>query len=322
MSSVKDAAFTNAIERGRVESLYASVPSSIVSVMIGISVVFLLLSQEIADETMRAWAAFMLSATALRGWLWMRFRSMVIPVGGYSSWEWGCALTMGLTGLGWGALFGPLFPNDQLLRMVIWILPIVVANTGFVLAASSRLSFVLFIIPTLLPGMWRFLDIYHFEPKLVISCGCFLGVMAVLYMNINKLFSKHLAKRVFAEQLLTEQQAILYNTSVGIAVFEQNKLLKCNPRFAEIFGRNLQASTDLEPTDFFMKATDAQSFVARTVVEFAAGRPFRSIERLRRADGSEVFGEISGRRMMYGDTARALWMIDEVPPRQEEGAHA
>ena len=42
------------------------------------------------------------------------------------------------------------------------------------------------------------------------------------------------------------------------------------------------------------------------------------MERMRRADGSQFWAELSGRRMYYGDVVRDLWMISEAPVQGRE----
>lgn len=307
-----DPAFATAVERQRIETLFARMPGAIVSILIGVLLTFVLILPGSSAELMKAWAAFMLTTLALRGWIWTQFRGSIIPPDQIRRWEWACAVAMGLTGTGWAMLCGPLFPDDPPLQRFIWMMLVVIANTGLVLAAASRIAFVFFVIPTLIPALWRFVEVNGSSPAtLTATIGC-LGVTIVMHQSVRSMVMEHLKKQVEAEQLLAEQQAIFQSATIGIGVFDGTKLIKCNPRFGELFGRGQQAATEIDAIEFFAQPEEAERFLTWATGEFAAVRTARSMERMRRADGSQFWAEISGRRMYYGDSIRDLWMVNEA----------
>jgi PAS domain S-box-containing protein len=318
VNTATDPYLTGAIERQRVEALYSRLPGSIASMLLGVAVTFALLMPTGDEDLLKIWAAYMLTTLALRGWIWHQFRTMDIDIAQLRGWEWGHALGMLLTGLGWATVCGALFPTEAHLQNYIWLMIIVVAYTGVVLAATSRLSFVLFVTPTLLPALWRFVELNHATMAALIGAAGCLAVVGVMHQSMHSLLMKHLRKQVEAEQLLVEQNAIFQSATVGIGVFEGSRLIKCNPRFGELFGRTLHASTQLPSSELFADQADASRFADWSSAEFEAARTARTMERMRRADGSQFWAELSERRMYYGDVVRDLWMISEAPVQGRE----
>ena len=297
VNTATDPYLTGAIERQRVEALYSRLPGSIASMLLGVAVTFALLMPTGDEDLLKIWAAYMLTTLALRGWIWHQFRTMDIDIAQLRGWEWGHALGMLLTGLGWATVCGALFPTEAHLQNYIWLMIIVVAYTGVVLAATSRLSFVLFVTPTLLPALWRFVELNHATMAALIGAAGCLAVVGVMHQSMHSLLMKHLRKQVEAEQLLVEQNAIFQSATVGIT---------------------LHASTQLPSSELFADQADASRFADWSSAEFEAARTARTMERMRRADGSQFWAELSGRRMYYGDVVRDLWMISEAPVQGRE----
>lgn len=313
LNSAIDPYLASAIERQRIEALYSRLPGSIASILVGVLLTFVLLIPTGSEDLLKAWAAYMLTTLALRGWLWHQFRSLNIDNAHLTRWEWGNAVGMGLTGFGWALVCGPLFPAELHLQNFVWVMVIVVAYTGMVLAATSRLSFALFVIPTLFPALWRFVELNGATAAATIGAAGCIAVVAVMHQSMHGLLMMHLRKQVEAEQLLAEQNAIFQSATIGIGVFEASRLIKCNPRFGELFGRTLHASTRLPASELFADQADAERFTEWAQGEFEAARTARTMERMRRADGSQFWAELSGRRMYYGDVVRDLWMVSEAP---------
>jgi PAS domain S-box-containing protein len=231
-------------------------------------------------------------------------------------WEWLYAGGMGLTALGWAALCGPMFPTTPELQNFVWVMIIFVAFSGMVLVASSRIAFFAFIIPTLLPGLYRFYEMTGGDlPALVAALAC-TAVMLITHHGLRGFSLDHLRRQVQAEQLLAEQQAIFQGATIGIAVFDGGVMIKCNKRFGELFGRGITAMQQTHAIELFMQPDEGERFIEWARGEFDAGRPAQSMERMRRADGSQFWAEISGRQLRYSKNVRNLWMVTDATMRQ------
>lgn len=97
MNVAADPYLVSAIERQRIEALYSRLPGSITSILVGVLVTFVLLMPTGDENLLKAWAAYMLTTMALRGWIWHQFRNIDIDNAKLKRWEWGYVVGMGLT---------------------------------------------------------------------------------------------------------------------------------------------------------------------------------------------------------------------------------
>ncbi|WP_332876759.1 EAL domain-containing protein [Massilia sp. S19_KUP03_FR1] len=124
------------------------------------------------------------------------------------------------------------------------------------------------------------------------------------------------------KEALMQNQAILDNAVLGIAVVENGCTLHANARMSELFGYPAPAPGDPTPsvTVRSLYADDATWLVARdaTARDFAAGRVHKAEYQLARRDGSRFWGRLSGRPFdPQHPRGRSVWMVDDVTERVE-----
>jgi diguanylate cyclase (GGDEF)-like protein/PAS domain S-box-containing protein len=119
-------------------------------------------------------------------------------------------------------------------------------------------------------------------------------------------------------EALLENQAILDNAVLGIAVVERGRTLHCNAKMEELFrcapgGMNGVPVKALYP--------DSASWMAarrETARDFLAGRVHMSEYEVTRADGTRFWARLSGRLFdLKQQEGRSVWLVDDVTARRE-----
>lgn len=317
MKSILPRKLSGDAEVRRVEMLFGSLPSSIVVALIGIFLCFLVLFESTGQDLLKAWTAYMLSVLAVRVWIWYMFGKADRQSASVHRWEWLFAASTLLTGLGWGALFGPLYPpaTQPDAQMFIALMVVITAFTGTVFLALSNTTFWLFIIPTLLPA------VAHYAAGLgrqaqwpVTAAACCIAVFIIVQRTLYQAATTGLKHSTEIEALLAEQQGIFDSSPMGIAVIDNKQVIKCNLRFGELLGRRIQDLTTSRIDHHFVSAAEAAQFLADSSRAFDKGQVAQGMYRLRRADGSQFWAELSGRRMSGGMT-HSVWMIADATSR-------
>lgn len=301
----------------RVETLYERLPSGIVAALIGILLCSVVLFDTVGLETLKGWVAYMLSALALRVWIRSMFEKTDRHGGSVVRWERLFAGGALLTGLGWGALFGPLYPpsTNPDAQTFIVLSVIVIVFTAAVFLAVSNLTFWLFIAPVLLPAFAHyFFSASRTAPwALTAAIGC-MAVLILVQRTLYRSATDNLQRSTEAESLLEEQQAIFESSPLGIAVIDNKQVVKCNARLGDMLGRRIQELTTASLQAHFVNAEEASQFLADRASAFDKGRLAQGMYRLRRADGSQFWAEFSGRQMATGPE-QSVWMIADVTLR-------
>jgi PAS domain S-box-containing protein len=310
----------------RVELLYERLPSAVVASLVGILLCFVVLFDTIGLDVLKAWAAFMLSMLAVRVWTWYMFGRADRQPTRIRRWEGLFAAGAFFSSLGWGALFGPLYPptTHPDLQVFIFLLTVVVTYNGAVFLAASNVTFWLFIVPIMLPAIIHYTNVLNRQPTWTVAAA--MSCVAVLILVQRTLYAssiQNLRRNTEVETLLAEQEAIFDSSPLGIAVIENKHLVKCNARFAELLGRRLQELAGSRIEDHFASIAEAGQFIVDSAAAFDRGLLAQGMYRLRRADGSQIWAEFSGRKMA-GGTTHGIWMIADVTLRvalelQEQG---
>ncbi len=313
MTDNTPAGISSAVQHQRVSALYDRLPSSVTAVAVGVLIVFFFLLPTSSSTLLKPWTAYMLSTLALRGWLWHLFRTSSVDTASARQWEWAYAGAMLATGLGWAALNGPLYPPEQNGHVFILVLTLVVAFSGMLYSSLSHTSFALFVIPTLIPGLARYIAGQGegaLLPGIIGSLGC-LAVMVNLHLTLYRFAVLQLTQAAETQALLDEQQAIFQTTSAGIAVVLDRRIVKCNARLGEILGLALNDILALQSAaQLYADPDEGKAVYENSAAAFDRGKLFQSVHRLRRGNGSEFWAEMSARRMDNGTAA--VWLISEV----------
>ena len=317
MSTFLSRTLSDDAEVRRIELLYERLPSAVVAALIGILLCFVVLFDTIGLDSLKAWAAFMLSALAVRVWIWYMFGRADRQPLQMRRWEGLFAAGAFFTSLGWGALFGPLYPPPPHadLQVFVFLLIVVVAFNGAVFLAASNLTFWLFVVPIMLPAVIHYTNALNHQPAWTVAAA--MGCMAILILVQRTLYgsaTQNLRRSAEAETLLAEQEAIFDSSPLGIAVIEDKHIVKCNARLAELLGRRLQELAGSPVGEHFASDSESGQFLVDSAYAFDRGLLAQGMYRLSRADGSQFWAEFSGRKMA-GGTAHGVWMIADVTLR-------
>ena len=116
------------------------------------------------------------------------------------------------------------------------------------------------------------------------------------------------------ERTLREQQTLLDNAGAGIAFIRQQRVVRCNLRYAQIFG--YEAPEDLcgQRSESFYPDTAAFRELGRAAYPVvSAGETFRVERIMRRRDGSMFWGRLTGSLINPKDTSEgSIWLIDDI----------
>jgi diguanylate cyclase (GGDEF)-like protein/PAS domain S-box-containing protein len=118
------------------------------------------------------------------------------------------------------------------------------------------------------------------------------------------------------QRVLVEQQALLDNVAVGIAFTRERRIVRCNPRFEEMFGFAAGAATGASWRQVYFTE---EEFAARaqTYRELDEGRTHAREQWLRRQDGSGFWCRLTGRAVAAGDPERGyVWLTEDITERR------
>ncbi|WP_210541856.1 EAL domain-containing protein [Rhodoferax sp. PAMC 29310] len=113
---------------------------------------------------------------------------------------------------------------------------------------------------------------------------------------------------------LREQDVILETAGVGIVFIKQRTVIRCNQRFAQIYG-HAEASDMLGRTSVSLYP-DTESFYSLGKSAFTVmtqGLTYKSEVLMRRIDGSLFWSHLTGKLVNPADTAEgSIWIIDDI----------
>ncbi len=232
-------------------------------------------------------------------------------------WEFGYAATMFVTGIGWGALSGPLYPINPSAHVFILVLTMVVGFSGAIYSSVSRLSFFMFALPSVLPSMLRFVWTLNPTDQFAGALASAGGILVLINVHetLHRFAIRQLRHEVEIETLLTEQETIFQTVSAGIAVIRDGQTIKCNSRLGEILGSSLKSIYSKPFGEFFSSAEDAKTILNVPVESRQDGESIYALYRMRRGDGREFLAELSGRPMAGSPGGDIIWLISDVGRR-------
>ncbi|MDD2178411.1 EAL domain-containing protein [Acidovorax sp. D2M1] len=124
------------------------------------------------------------------------------------------------------------------------------------------------------------------------------------------------------QRTLREQQTLLDSAGVGIVFLRQRSVVRCNQRYAEIFGYGSPARLVGLNTEAFYPDRDAFRDLGRTAYPvLAQGQSFRVERQLRRCDGTLFWGSLTGRLINPLDTSEgSIWIVDDIDEQKRAQA--
>jgi len=134
--------------------------------------------------------------------------------------------------------------------------------------------------------------------------------------------SSHKRAEESLRNALLENQAILDNAVLGVAMVEHGRTLRCNRKMIELFGYAADGSDEKWVRDLYPDAAGWEAARATVWSDFQAGRVHTSEHQLVRRDGSRFWARLSGRPFDLAQPAgRSVWLVDDVTA-QHEAANA
>ena len=120
-------------------------------------------------------------------------------------------------------------------------------------------------------------------------------------------------------QLAAEQDLLLHNLQVGIVYTGDGKMLRANPRFAEMFGfADTEALVGLSSLCLYSDTAELQRFGAEVGKALGAGKVFSGEWKAARQDGSLFDAYARARAISSPGYERAtIWMIDDITERKQ-----
>ncbi len=118
------------------------------------------------------------------------------------------------------------------------------------------------------------------------------------------------------QRVLAEQQALLDNVVVGIAISRERKIMRCNRRFEEMFGFASGEAIGASWRQVYF-TDDEFELRADVYAELDQGRTHAREQWLRRQDGSGFWCRVSARAVAAGEPARGyVWLLEDVSERR------
>jgi len=122
------------------------------------------------------------------------------------------------------------------------------------------------------------------------------------------------------QRLLAEQEALLNNVVVGIAITRERRVVRCNRRFEELFGYEPGEASGLSARQLYFSDREFEQ-AAANYDQLNSGDTHTREQWLRRRDGTGFWCRLSGRAVQPGDAVRgAVWLFEDISDarRREE----
>ncbi len=119
-------------------------------------------------------------------------------------------------------------------------------------------------------------------------------------------------------QALRELDVILANAGVGIVFVKARTLVRCNQRYAEIYGfASPAAAVGRSSVELYESEQEARNLGARAYPVLSAGETFRAEQLMRRQNGERFWAHLTGRLINAEDPADgSIWIVDDIHERK------
>jgi diguanylate cyclase (GGDEF)-like protein/PAS domain S-box-containing protein len=119
-------------------------------------------------------------------------------------------------------------------------------------------------------------------------------------------------------QALRELDVILANAGVGIVFVKARTLVRCNQRYAEIYGFDSpEAAVGTSSVALYATESAARELGARAYPVLSGGDTFRGEQLMRRQNGELFWAHLTGRLINVDDPADgSIWIVDDIHERK------
>ena len=309
-------------EAARVRTYYGQMPTDLATVLVGVLCAAVFLFEQVGTDLLKAWAGYMLSIVSLRAWIWYSFHSTEVPDASMGRWENLAALGTFLTGLGWAALVGPLFPsNSHPAQELVHLLLVTASIAAVIFSGISRRACYAFLLPVLPLALFHFV-FYHHQGSIAAAVGAaaLVAVIVAAQHLVHRVMVENLRQHNDTAGLLEEQNAIFESATLGIAIIHNRRIIKCNRRLGELLGYGAETLTTLPLEQHLVDKNDLEKLIAGSRAAFDEGKSYQIILRLRRANASEFWAEFNGHALaLEGQSHKSVWLVGDVTLRARRG---
>lgn len=258
-----------------------------------------------------------LSALALARLLYKRAFDRHFKTKHLSRWENGYALIMGATGLGWGLLaWIPAAGQEYNVLFCITLILLISSNT----LVASRRTVLAFALGVLMPlASAQLIQERPFALFLGVGSLAMAAVLLVAYRANYRVLETALASQHRSDDLLQQLRVIFESAGEGIVFIKPRPAYtsECNRRFAEMLGYPLDVMIGMEPWRWHPDRAQWRALVAASSPVIAEGRPFHQVMRLRCADNSLFWADVTGMAVDAGDlNAGTVWVISDITEKR------
>lgn len=119
------------------------------------------------------------------------------------------------------------------------------------------------------------------------------------------------------EQRVAEQDALLQNAVVGIAMVRERAVVSCNRRYEELFGYGVGEMLGRSTEELYVDRNEFARVGEEAYTRFASGQNFSGTLLLNKRDGSPIWCEVAGRVIDPGRPhGGSIWVVTDVTERK------
>jgi len=124
------------------------------------------------------------------------------------------------------------------------------------------------------------------------------------------------------DQAVRELDVILANAGVGVVFVKSRTLVRCNQRYADIYGfASPEAAIGRSSVELYVSEDDARDLGRRAYPMLAAGETYRGEQLMRRQNGELFWTHLTGRLINPEDPSEgSIWIVDDIQDRKEADA--
>ena len=124
------------------------------------------------------------------------------------------------------------------------------------------------------------------------------------------------------QRALREQQVLLDSAGAGIVFIRQRQVVRCNVRYAEIFGYQTPEQLVGQKSEIFHPDREAFRALGRAAYALLSeGQSYRTERSMRRRDNSLFWARLTGSLIHPQDTSEgSIWIIDDIDDQRSAQA--
>ncbi|HNJ75437.1 MAG TPA: diguanylate cyclase [Azospira sp.] len=239
----------------------------------------------------------------------------------FDRWEMGYAALTGVTGLIWGLLAWMPIPDpehNRLFIIVVLLFCILLVSSSTLVASTRVLSS--FAVGLATPLVARTLTLDG-DLAILFSLGLLVtgGVTVLAVRSHRSSLMAAMLDRHEAAAVLQQQRVIFESAGEGIVFLKPKPeyVVSCNRRFTELFGYSQAEMIGMPPWRWHPDRIQWKALVEASLPILIDGRPYHDVLRLRRADGTEFWCDVTGMAVAGSDLAAGtVWVISDISDKR------